>query len=145
VVIAINPQTGEILAMVSFPTYENNRMARLIPAYYYDQLSNDPRNPLLNNAVQSEYPPGSTFNLGRNRCLNERVIPGPNHVIFAPGQLELCEQFTPNEPCGPANTRPFVDWIFDTRPEGFGAIDYFHCIAFSSNVWLLQAGRRIRG
>jgi penicillin-binding protein 2 len=141
VVIALNPQTGEILAMVSFPTYENNRMARLIPAYYYDQLSNDPRNPLLNNAVQSEYPPGSTFKLSAaTGALNERVIPGPDHVIFAPGQLELCEQFTPNEPCGPGNTRPFVDWIFDTRPEGFGAIDYFHCIAFSSNVCFYKLG-----
>jgi len=141
VVIAMNPQTGEVLAMVSYPTYENNRMARLIPAYYYDQLSNDPRNPLLNNAIQSEYPPGSTFKLSAaTGALNEGVIPGPEHVIFAPGQLELCEQFTPNEPCGPTNTRPFVDWIFDTRPEGFGAIDYFHCIAFSSNVCFYKLG-----
>jgi cell division protein FtsI/penicillin-binding protein 2 len=38
----MNPKTGEILAMVSFPTYENNRMARLIPAYYYEQLIKDP-------------------------------------------------------------------------------------------------------
>jgi len=141
VVIAMNPRTGEILAMVTFPTYENNRMARLIPAYYYDQLSNDPRNPLLNNAIQSEYPPGSVFKLAAaTGALNERVIPGPEFVVFAPGQLELCEQFTPNEPCGPNNTRPFVDWIFDTRPEGFGAIDYFHCIAFSSNVCFYKLG-----
>jgi penicillin-binding protein 2 len=141
VVIAMNPQTGEILAMVSLPTYENNRMARLIPAYYYEQLSTDPRNPMLNNAIQSEYPPGSVFKLSAaTGSLNEGVVPGPNHVIFAPGQLELCEQFTPNEPCGPNNSRPFVDWIFDTRPEGFGAIDFFHCIAFSSNVCFYKLG-----
>jgi penicillin-binding protein 2 len=141
VVIAMNPQTGEILAMVSYPTYENNRMARLIPSYYYEQLSTDPRNPLLNNAIQSEYPPGSTFKLSAaTGALNEGVVSGPEHVVFAPGQLELCEQFTPNEPCGPANTRPFVDWIYDTRPEGFGAIDYLHCIAFSSNVCFYKLG-----
>ena len=141
VVIAMNPQTGEILAMVSYPTYENNRMARLIPAYYYDQLSTDPRNPLLNNAIQSEYPPGSVFKLSAaTGSLNEKVVPGPDFVIFAPGQLELCEQFTPNEPCGPNNSRPFVDWIFDTRPEGFGAIDFFHCIAYSSNVCFYKLG-----
>ncbi|RPI31088.1 MAG: hypothetical protein EHM70_12350, partial [Chloroflexota bacterium] len=51
VVIAINPQTGEILAMISYPAYENNRMARFIPAYYYNQLASDPRTPLLNHAV----------------------------------------------------------------------------------------------
>jgi penicillin-binding protein 2 len=141
VVIAMNPRTGEILAMVSFPTYENNRMARLIPSYYYDQLSKDPRNPLLNNAIQSEYPPGSVFKLSAaTGALNEGVIPGPNFVIYAPGELQLCEQFRPNEPCGPTNTRPFVDWIFDTRPEGFGNIDYFHCIAFSSNVCFYKLG-----
>jgi penicillin-binding protein 2 len=141
VVIAMHPQTGEILAMVSWPTYENNRMARLIPAYYYDQLSKDPRHPLLNNAIQSEYPPGSVFKLAAaNGALNEGVVSGPNQVIFAPGKLELCEQFTPNEPCGPNNTRPFVDWIFDTRPSGFGQIDFLHCIAFSSNVCFYKLG-----
>ena len=44
VVIAMNPKTGEILAMVSYPTYENNRMARFIPAYYFQQLAADPEN-----------------------------------------------------------------------------------------------------
>jgi penicillin-binding protein 2 len=37
IVIAMNPKTGEILAMVSYPTFENNRMARFIPGYYYEQ------------------------------------------------------------------------------------------------------------
>ncbi len=50
VVIAMNPKTGEILAMVSYPNYENNRMARLIPSYYYQQLMEDPNKPMLNHA-----------------------------------------------------------------------------------------------
>jgi hypothetical protein len=137
----MNPKTGEILAMVSYPTYENNRMARIIPSYYYDQLSQDPRHPLLNNAVQSEYPPGSVFKLAAaNGALNEGVVSGPEQVVFAPGKLELCEQFTPNEPCTSFNTRPFVDWIYDTRPEGFGQIDVYHCIAYSSNVCFYKLG-----
>ncbi len=141
VAIAMNPKTGEILAMVSWPTYENNRMARIIPSYYYDQLSQDPRHPLLNNAIQSEYPPGSTFKLAAaNGAVNEGVVSSPNQVIYAPGELLICEQFMPNEPCGPGNTRPFVDWIFDTRPSGFGAIDFLHCIAFSSNVCFYKLG-----
>ena len=140
VVMAMNPKTGEILAMVSYPTYENNRMARFIPSYYYNQLSQDPRHPLLNNTIQSEYPPGSTFKLSAaTGALNEGVVT-PNKVIYAPGELQLCEQFTPNEPCGPSNTRPFVDWIFDTRPSGFGQIDFLHCIAFSSNVCFYKVG-----
>lgn len=141
VVIAMNPKTGEILAMVSWPTYENNRMARLIPSYYYDQLSQDPRHPLLNNAIQSQYPPGSVFKLSAaNGAINEGVVSGGNQVVFAPGKLELCEQFYQGEQCGPNNTRPFVDWIYDTRPSGFGNIDVFHCIAFSSNVCFYKLG-----
>ena len=140
VVMAMNPKTGEILAMVSYPTYENNRMARFIPAYYYNQLTQDPRHPLLNNIIQSEYPPGSTFKLSAaTGALNEGVVT-PNKVIYAPGHLDLCEQFTPNEPCGPSNTRPFVDWITDTRPQGFGDIDFLHCIAFSSDVCFYKVG-----
>ncbi|MGA7194307.1 MAG: penicillin-binding transpeptidase domain-containing protein [Anaerolineales bacterium] len=140
IVVAMNPKTGEILAMVSYPTYENNRMARLIPSYYYNQLTQDPRHPLLNNVIQSEYPPGSTFKLSAaTGALNEGVVT-PNKVIYAPGQLELCEQFTPNEPCGPGNTRPFVDWITDVRPQGFGDIDFLHCIAFSSDVCFYKVG-----
>ncbi len=140
VIIAMNPKTGEILAMVTYPTYENNRMARFIPAYYYEQLSEDPRRPLLNNAIQAEYPPGSVFKLSTaTGAINEGVVQ-LGQEIQAPGQLLLCEQFSPNDPCTDSNTRPFVDWIFDTNPDGFGVIDYLRCIAYSSNVCFYKLG-----
>ncbi len=140
VVIAMNPKTGEILAMVSWPTYENNRMARFIPTYYFEQLSQDPRHPLLNNAISAEYPPGSTFKLSTaTGAYNEKVVT-LDKIISAPGQLLLCEKFSPNDECTPRNTRPFVDWIFDTNPDGFGQIDFLHCIAYSSNVCFYKLG-----
>ena len=140
VVIAMNPKTGEILAMVSYPSYENNRFARLIPSYYYEQLSQDPRNPLLNNAISAEFPPGSVFKLSTaTGAFNEKVV-GLDDIIEAPGQLLLCEQFNPNDPCTDTNTRPFVDWIFEKNPEGFGTIDFQHCIAYSSNVCFYKLG-----
>ncbi len=140
VVIAMNPKTGEILAMVSYPSYENNRFARLIPSYYYEQLSQDPRHPLLNNAISAEFPPGSVFKLSTaTGAFNEGVV-DLSTIIEAPGQLLLCEQFNPNDPCTDANTRPFVDWIFEKNPEGFGQIDFQHCIAYSSNVCFYKLG-----
>lgn len=140
VVIAMNPKTGEILAMVSYPSYENNRMVRFIPSYYYDQLSQDPRHPLLNNAISGEFPPGSVFKLSAaTGALNEGIVT-PNKIIYAPGELNICEKFSPNDICTPQNTRPFVDWIFDVRPSGFGQIDFLHCIAFSSNVCFYKVG-----
>jgi penicillin-binding protein 2 len=140
VIIAMNPRTGEILAMVTYPTYENNRMARFIPAAYYEQLSEDPRKPLLNNAIQAEFPPGSVFKISTaTGAINEGVI-RLGQEIFAPGQLELCEKFSPNDPCTANNTRPFVDWIYESNPEGFGIIDFYRCIAFSSNVCFYKLG-----
>ena len=141
VVIAMNPKTGEILAMVSYPSYENNRMARLIPSYYYQQLSEDPTHPLLNNAISAEYPPGSVFKLSTaTGAINESVVT-LDQIISAPGQLELCEKFSPNDPCIPGrNVRPFVDWIFEQNPDGFGQIDFLHCIAYSSNVCFYKLG-----
>ncbi|MCD4684312.1 MAG: hypothetical protein K8S97_00060, partial [Anaerolineae bacterium] len=59
VVIAMDPRTGEVLAMVSYPTYDNTRFARAIDAgYYFTQLEN-PLNPLVNHAISALYPPGS--------------------------------------------------------------------------------------
>ena len=54
---------GRILALVSEPTFENNRMTRYIPAYYYQQLSLDQSKPLLNHATQVAQPPGSVFKI----------------------------------------------------------------------------------
>lgn len=140
VIIAMNPKTGEILAMTSYPSYENNRFVRFIPAYYYEQVSQDPRKPLLNNAISAEFPPGSVYKLATAvGAINEGVIE-LGEIIQAPGQLLLCEKFNPNDICTDNNTRPFVDYIFKERPEGFGSIDFLSCIAFSSNVCFYKLG-----
>ncbi len=145
VVIAMNPKTGEILAMVSYPTYENNRMSRFIPGYYYEQLSQDPRRPLLNNAISSEFPPGSAFKLSTaTGALNEGVVT-LDKMIETPGQLTLTEKFSPNDP---GRDRPFVDWVYNLNnvinEAGFGQLDFLHCIAYSSNVcfYKLSGGYR---
>ena len=141
VIAAMNPKTGEILAMVSYPSYENNRMARIIPAYYYNQLAEDPRKPLLNHVVSDEYPPGSVFKLSTAiGALNEGVVT-TSTIIDTPGILILTESFSPNDP---GLERPFVDWIYNVRgvlnPEGFGSLDFVHCIAYSSNVCFYKLG-----
>ena len=144
-VIAMNPKTGEILAMVSYPTYENNRMARIIPGYYYNQLSEDPRTPLVNIAISAELPPGSTFKLTTaTGAINEGVVE-IGQPIKTPGKLELCERFSPNDPCIPGrNVRPFVDWIYERNgvinEAGFGTLDFYRCIAYSSNVCFYKLG-----
>ena len=60
-IVAIEPSTGEILAMVSSPTYDPNELVGRETGNNYMKLLENPRNPLWNRAVQSQYPPGSTF------------------------------------------------------------------------------------
>ena len=133
VVVAANPQTGEILAMVSYPTYENNRMARFIPAYYYNQLINDPSNPLLNHAVGDVLPAGSVFKLATSTgALNEGVVT-PDQIISTPPKLEVTEKYYANDP---GKAREFVDW----NKAGFGHLDFVHGLANSSNVYFYKLG-----
>lgn len=97
VVIAMDPNTGEILAMVSYPNYENNRMARIIPGYYYQQLNQDPQKPLMNTAISAELPPGSVFKLATSiGILNEGVVT-PNDIVNCPGIITLEESYLYND------------------------------------------------
>lgn len=60
-VVAMNPQTGEILAMVSRPTFDANKFTGRISRADWNEIKQDPHNPLLNRAIQAQLPPGSTF------------------------------------------------------------------------------------
>ncbi len=137
--IAMNPKTGEILAMVSYPSFDNNRLARFIPAYYYNQLVEDPRKPLLNHAISAEYPPGSVFKLAAAMgALNEGIVT-TSTIIETPGILVLKESFSPS---GLGFERPFVDHIYDdgANPGGFGRLNILQCVAYSSDVCFYKLG-----
>jgi len=139
VIIAMDPRTGEILAMVNYPSYENNRMARFIPGYYYQQLLEDVRDPLLNHAVGAELPAGSVFKITTAvGALNEGVVT-PEQVIDTPGYIEITERYTPNDP---GFARRFVDWVYKdgANPGGFGQLDFLGGISNSSNVYFYKLG-----
>ncbi|MGI6741706.1 MAG: penicillin-binding protein 2 [Brevefilum sp.] len=134
VVIAMNPKTGEVLALVSYPSFENNRMERIIPGYYYEQLSNDPQRPLFNHAISAEHPPGSVFKLTTALgVLNEGVV-RPETEIECPGTITVIQRFYENDPGQP---RQFVCW----DRSGHGKVSYLKAIALSCNIyWHKVAG-----
>jgi penicillin-binding protein 2 len=135
VVIAMNPKTGEILAMVSVPNYENNRMAREIPFYYYNQLSEDPGKPLLNHAVSAEYPPGSVYKLVTSLgILNEHTI-DPEQIVDDPGKISLVEKFSENDP---GFSRDYVCYTYKTTGAGHGKVDFLTGIAQSCDVYFYK-------
>jgi len=62
-VVIVNPQTGEVLALVSLPSYNNNLFAGGISNEEYQQLLEQPGRPLIDHAISDQYPPGSTYKL----------------------------------------------------------------------------------
>ncbi|MGD8865653.1 MAG: penicillin-binding transpeptidase domain-containing protein, partial [Anaerolineales bacterium] len=134
VIIAMNPQTGEILAMVSLPSYENNRFARFIPQDYYQELEQDDRgNPLTNHAIASEFPPGSTFKLvTATGALNSGVIT-PEQKLNDPGKITIENKYFPTDP---GKAKDFVCW----KEDGHGDVDFVHGIAYSCNVYFYKIG-----
>lgn len=60
-VVAIEPSTGEILAMVSVPSYDPNKLSGKSFGKYFDEIKTDTTAPLFNRAIQAKYPPGSIF------------------------------------------------------------------------------------
>ena len=77
VFIVMNPQTGEILAMVSLPTYDDNLFAKGISQADFQKLATDKNQPLIDNAVQSQFAPGSTFKLvtGTGGLQDRKITP----------------------------------------------------------------------
>jgi penicillin-binding protein 2 len=133
VVIAINPKTGEILAMVSQPTYENNRLERLIPAYYYNQLSQDPLKPMLNHAISAAHPPGSVFKMSAAiGALNEGVVT-PDQEIQCPGTISVIQKFSPNDP-----GTPRLYYGYDRA--GHGICNFIKGVALSDDIYFYKIG-----
>jgi penicillin-binding protein 2 len=133
VVIAMNPNTGEILAMVSWPSYDNTRFARSIDYEYYLDVFNDPLTPLVNHAISSLYPPGSVWKLiSAVGILQENVI-DPRTKLLDPGSLVLENKYAPNDP---AASQRFVCW----KPDGHGEVDMLRGISQSCDVYFYQVG-----
>ncbi len=131
VVVALNPQTGEVLAMVNFPTFDNNRFQTEVPVDYYLGLARNDYTPLVNHAISGTYPPGSTFKLvPASAALQEGII-SPERLLTAPGQIEIPNRFAPNDP-GRAQT--FVCW----KRDGHGLMDMRQGIANSCDIYFYK-------
>lgn len=133
VAMAMNPQTGEMLAMVSWPPYENQRFARFIPFEYYSSLLEDPRRPLLNQAISGEHPPGSVFKIVIAAAALEMGVVTPEQTIFDPGEIVITNRYFPNDP---GKSRRVVCW----KRDGHGDVDFVTGIAQSCNVYFYSIG-----
>jgi penicillin-binding protein 2 len=118
--IALNPQNGEILALVSLPSFNNNEIK--------SGALNNPYKPFFNRAISGAYTPGSTIKpLVAFAALAENVI-SPDKQIFSPGYLEIPNPYYPDKPS------IFLDW----KPHGW--VDLYSAIARSCNVYFYTVG-----
>lgn len=140
-IVALNPKTGEILALVSSPSFNPNLFVTGISSTDYSALRDNIDQPLYNRAVQGAYPPGSTikpmFGLGG---LHYNIVDW-NTAILDPGYFSL-----------PGDSHRFRDW----RKSGHGAVNlhkaqvvscdtYYYILAYrmgieKMNAWMRQFG-----
>jgi penicillin-binding protein 2 len=133
VAIALNPQNGEILAMVSLPSYDNNLFSRGISPRELSLLSEDPQTPLVDHAIAGLYPPGSIFKIiPASGALQERTIL-PETTIFDEGILYLPNQFAPDNL---DLAQPFFCWL----RSGHGLVNLVSGLAWSCNVYFHYIG-----
>lgn len=131
VAIVTNPNNGEILAMVSLPTYDDNLFARGIKPTDFAALNLDKDRPLVNHAISGMYPPGSVYKLfSAAGALQEGVV-NVNTLINDPGIIYLPNRFFPDDP---KLAQPFYNWY---RP-GFGNVNVIDAIANSNDIFFYK-------
>ena len=121
VVIVMNPQTGEILAMVSLPTYDNNLFAHGISNTEYQALVTNPDKPLTNHAIAEHYPPGSTY----------KLVAGTGGL--ADGEIRPSTKLTTQGYLTLGSTR-FYEW----NRRGWGPCDLMCGFGHSSDTYFFQ-------
>ncbi len=86
--VVLKPTSGEVLAMVSYPYFDQNIFVKENANNLYNKLANDPDTPLLNRAIDASYPPASTFKVIMNTAiLNEKAF-SPEREVDCEGEIE---------------------------------------------------------
>jgi penicillin-binding protein 2 len=126
--VVMRPATGEVLAMVSYPWYDPNIFNRSSGAEY-QVLSNDPNKPFLNRAIQSSYPPASTFKIVMTTgILAENAFP-PEQTVDCPGEINYGGR----------------DWRCHIRRPGHGRLNLHQAMAQSCDIYYWTVGRDYLG
>jgi penicillin-binding protein 2 len=127
-VVAMEPRSGEVLALHSAPTFDPNQFIGGIPHAYWAQLQEDPRRPLYNKAIKGTYPPGSTWKLHTAIIAMEEglVRIGDHMPVPCTGGYQYGNRF-------------FRCW----KPEGHGTVTLAEAIEGSCDVYFYQLGLKI--
>jgi len=124
--VAMDPKTGEILALVSSPSYDPNWFTRRVTGQEWASLVNDPHHPLQNRAIQNAFSPGSTLKVFLAYGALAQGLVDPQARVFCPGQAT------------------FYGRTFRChKKEGHGWVDLRNAIKLSCDVYFYNLGRRL--
>jgi penicillin-binding protein 2 len=124
--VAIKPDTGEILGLVSKPSFDPNLFTRGISHENWAAIASDKKNPMLNRALQSNYPPGSTFKIVTAIAGLEEGVITPETKVDCRGGIH------------------YGKWRFGCwRKSGHGAVSLHRAIVESCDVYFYEVGRRL--
>lgn len=125
-VVAMNPNTGAIYAMATYPSYDSTTYST-----NFSDLINDKDNPLLNRAVSGTYSPGSTFKIATALAGLENGAITTNEKILDKGRYTFYDDYQPK--C----------WIYDSYGTTHGLINVSDAIKTSCNYFFFEVGRRV--
>ncbi len=131
VAIVMDPRNGQILAMVSLPSYDNNLFAEGISAEEYRRLQEDPRRPLVNHAISGQYPPGSTFKIVPAVAALEEGVISSRTTVKCDGVLWVPNKYFPDDP---SKAQPFYCWIHKLH-KGHGLLNVVEALVHSCDIF----------
>ena len=127
-VVALDPRTGEVLAMVSRPTPDPNDFSVRVSKEEWQRLNEDPLHPLLNRAIQAQLAPGSVFKIITATAMLEDKVPPESYTAFCPGY-------------GTFYGRQFKCWVYGKSSHG--VVNYKKAILESCDIFFYNVGMKL--
>jgi len=125
-IVALDPHSGEILALASQPSFDPNALSRGLTSEDWNNILKDDRHPLTNRAIQGQYPPGSTFKIIMAAGALETGTIGTSDTVLCLGGF-------------PFGNRTYRDW----KAGGHGTVDLHKAMANSCDVYFYKVGNKM--
>jgi penicillin-binding protein 2 len=128
-VVALDPRTGEVLVMVSHPSFDPNDFAKRIDPKEWNELMSDPMKPLMNKSIQAQLAPGSVFKIVMATAALETGTVKPDFIVHCAGAVTIYGHL-------------YHDWVFE-KHRSHGAVDMHKAIRESCDVFFYTVGKML--
>jgi penicillin-binding protein 2 len=127
-IVALDPRSGEVLAMVSHPSFDPNDFAKRIDRGEWEKLTNDPMKPMMNKAIQAQLAPGSVFKIVTATAALETGTIRPDFTLHCSGAVDIYGH-------------TYHDWVWWEKRQAHGSVDLHRAIIVSCDVYFYTLGK----